>query len=67
MADDDPSKRCFHCLLTDSPGVNGEIGQITPALLAILFAPCQAEKSRSKKRRKAAPETEEESNLVKIH
>lgn len=37
MPDEDPKKRCFHCLLTDCPGTNGEIGPITPELLGMLF------------------------------
>jgi hypothetical protein len=38
MTDVDPRKRCFHCVLTDSPCTNGDIGRITPELLEILFA-----------------------------
>lgn len=37
MDDEDDSKRCFHCVLTDSPGTNGNMGCITPALLSELF------------------------------
>lgn len=37
MTDDDPRKRCFHCVLTDCPGTNGAMGFITPELLAMLF------------------------------
>ena len=37
MADDDPRKRCFHCVLTDCPGTNGSLGHVTPELLALLF------------------------------
>lgn len=37
MADEDPRKRCFHCVFTDCPGTNGALGSITPELLAMLF------------------------------
>ena len=38
MSDDDPRKRCFHCVLTDTPSTStGKIGTITPELLAMLF------------------------------
>jgi len=37
MTDDNPQKRCFHCILTDNPGTNGSIGFVTPELLAMLF------------------------------
>ena len=38
MTDEDPRKRCFHCMLTDDPGTNGSVGFITPELLALLFS-----------------------------
>lgn len=38
MADDDPSKRCFHALFTDLLGPEGTMGAITPDLLARLFS-----------------------------
>jgi hypothetical protein len=38
MTDVDPRKRCFHCVLTDTPCTNGDIGRITPELLEMLFA-----------------------------
>jgi len=37
MADKDPRKRCFHCVLTDCPGTNGALGRVTPELLSLLF------------------------------
>jgi hypothetical protein len=37
MKDDDPKKRCFHCLFTDCPGSNGTLGSVTPELMATLF------------------------------
>ena len=37
MADEDPRKRCFHCVLTDCPGTNGSLGRVTPELLSLLF------------------------------
>lgn len=39
MTDDDPRKRCFHCILTDNPGTDGTMGYVTPELLEMLFAP----------------------------
>lgn len=38
MTDDDPQKRCFHCVFTDCPGTNGALGLVTPELLSLLFA-----------------------------
>ena len=38
MSDDDPCKRCFHCVLTDTPATSsGALGTVTPELLAMLF------------------------------
>lgn len=37
MTDKDPRKRCFHCVFTDSPGTNGNLGSVTPELLSTLF------------------------------
>jgi len=38
MKDKDPSRRCFHCVFTNSKGTNGSLGIITPELFASLFA-----------------------------
>jgi len=38
MADNDPKRRCFHCVFTNSKGTNGSLGIITPELLASLFS-----------------------------
>ena len=38
MKDEDPRKRCFHCVFTDCPGTNGTLGMVTPELLSKLFA-----------------------------
>lgn len=38
MTDENPRKQCFHCILTDNPGTNGEIGPVTPELMSMLFA-----------------------------
>jgi hypothetical protein len=46
MTDVDPRKRCFHCVLTDSPCTNGDIGHITPELLEILFASKKAKNAK---------------------
>ena len=44
MSDDDPRKRCFHCVLTDTPStVDGQIGSVTPELLAMLFTQKEGE------------------------
>eukprot|EP00536_Pseudo-nitzschia_multiseries_P005422 jgi/Psemu1/303360/fgenesh1_kg.101_\ len=49
MSDKDPSRRCFHCVFTNSKGTKGSLGIITPELLASLFAkPLRS--SRRKKR-----------------
>jgi len=37
MTDNDPRKRCFHCILTDCPGTNGSLGRVTPELLSLMF------------------------------
>jgi hypothetical protein len=38
MTDEDPQKRCFHCVLTDCPGTNGgNVGMISRDLLAELI------------------------------
>ena len=37
MTDEDPRKRCFHCVLTDCPGTNGNLGRVTPELLSLMF------------------------------
>jgi hypothetical protein len=41
MTDDDPSKRCFHCIISDDPGTKGTVGFVTPELLALLVVPEQ--------------------------
>jgi hypothetical protein len=38
MADEDPRKRCFHCVLSDTPGTKEAIGPITPELLEMMFS-----------------------------
>lgn len=52
MADEDPKKRCFHCVFTDCSGTNGALGSITPELLALLFAPPEPKRKKSKSSRK---------------
>lgn len=37
LPDEDPRKRCFHCIFTDCPGTKGSLGSVTPELLAMLF------------------------------
>jgi PAS domain-containing protein len=38
MTDEDPRKRCFHCIFTDCPGTKGSMGSVTPELLSHLFS-----------------------------
>uniref|UniRef100_A0A6T7HKI6 PAS domain-containing protein n=1 Tax=Attheya septentrionalis TaxID=420275 RepID=A0A6T7HKI6_9STRA len=57
IRDEDPLKRCFHCILTDSPGKKGALGSVTPELLAMFFAEntvkqSKRRKSSSKRRKK---------------
>jgi hypothetical protein len=52
MADEDPKKRCFHCVFTDCPGTNGALGSITPELLALLFTKPEPKRKKSKSNRK---------------
>jgi hypothetical protein len=52
MADEDPKKRCFHCVFTDCPGTNGALGSITPELLAVLFTTPEPKRKKSKSSRK---------------
>jgi hypothetical protein len=52
MADEDPKKRCFHCVFTDCPGTNGALGSITPELLALLFTTPEPKRKKSKSSRK---------------
>ena len=52
MADEDPKKRCFHCVFTDCPGTNGALGSITPELLALLFTTPAPKRKKSKSSRK---------------
>ena len=53
MKDSNPKKRCFHCALTDCPGIRGQMGLATPELLDMLFSkpmedePCTDTSSRS--------------------
>jgi hypothetical protein len=57
MPDPDPHKRCFHCVLTDTPGTNGALGFISPELLSRFFIgaemkPLEDATARATKRRK---------------
>ena len=36
MGDEDPGKRCFHCVLTDRPGEGGRVGGVTPGLFDLI-------------------------------
>jgi hypothetical protein len=66
--EEDPQKRCFHCILTDRPSVEGKAGSVTPELLSVLFQkrvkhgtslsarPNHAPSKKRKKRSIASPE-----------
>ena len=49
MADDDPRKRCFHCVFSNCTGTNGTLGILTPDLLASLFATPEPARKKSKR------------------
>jgi hypothetical protein len=49
MSDQDPRRRCFHCVFTNSEGTNGALGIITPELLASLFSTPLPNANRRKK------------------
>ena len=38
MPDEDPMKRCIHCVFTDTAVTNGEIRCISQELLSIIFS-----------------------------
>ena len=38
LADEDPKKRCFHCIFTDQPGKDGALGIISSQLLDSLYS-----------------------------
>ena len=47
MDDEDPKKRCFHCVFTNCKGTDGALGLITPELLEALFTVPDVKKSKS--------------------
>lgn len=49
MPDDDPRKRCLHCIFTDNPGTKSSIGAVSPDLLALLLTKDESKKSASNK------------------
>lgn len=49
MSDDDPRKRCFHCVFSNCTGTNGTLGILTPDLLASLFATPDPSHKKSKR------------------
>ncbi len=49
MPDDDPRKRCLHCIFTDNPGTKSSIGAVSPDLLALLLTKDESKKSGSNK------------------
>ena len=48
MEDEKMANRCFHCILTDCPGTNGELGIVTPELFQKLFTPSNKKKKVGK-------------------
>mmetsp|Transcript_22513 Transcript_22513/g.21633 ORF Transcript_22513/g.21633 Transcript_22513/m.21633 type:complete len:89 (-) Transcript_22513:13-279(-) len=38
MFDEDPRKRCLHCIFTDNPGTKSSIGAVSPDLIALLLS-----------------------------
>ena len=50
MSDDDPRKRCFHCVFSNCTGTNGTLGILTPDLLASLFATPEPAHKKPKRR-----------------
>ena len=46
MEDEKMANRCFHCILTDCPGTNGELGIVTPELFQKLFTPISTKKKK---------------------
>jgi len=49
MSDEDPRKRCFHCVFTNCPGTNGALGIISSDLLASLFSSPDPPHKKSKR------------------
>lgn len=68
MDDEDPNKRCFHCVFTNCKGTDGALGLLTPELLESLFTIPDAPKKnkshrhhhKSKRPRTQEPCREEE-------
>jgi hypothetical protein len=67
MDDEDPNKRCFHCVFTNCKGTDGALGLITPELFEALFTEPDVKKSKShrhhhksKRPRTQEPRKEEE-------
>jgi hypothetical protein len=53
MPDEDPRKRCFHCVFTDCTDVKkGLLGTISPELLSLLASPKDEHKQHSSKRKR---------------
>ena len=50
MEDEKMANRCFHCILTDCPGTNGELGIVTPELFQKLFTPISSGSSNKKRK-----------------
>ena len=63
MADEDPRKRGFHCVLTNRMGANGALGIITPDLLEALYeTPEKPAKKRHRRHKKHKRKTTAQSS-----
>jgi hypothetical protein len=53
MPDEDPQKRCFHCVFTDcAAGKKGSLGTITPELLSLLSSQKDEHRPHASKRKR---------------
>lgn len=69
MEDEDPHRRCFHCVFTNSRGKDGALGSITPEFLELLFSvPEQDQKSgrESKRARMTNVSDQKEEDKAKL-
>jgi len=57
--DEESSKRCLHCILTDSQGPKQSMGSVSPDLLVKLFGD---DSSQSNKRQKMSPDNSDDKN-----
>merc|ERR1712071_338918 len=60
MFDEDPRKRCLHCIFTDNPGTKNSIGAVSADLLALVL-------SKQCYRKKSENSTVERNNTPRIN